>query len=77
MAIKFAPEVTQSPGQAGAFGKDARKFRDHIDRELWDVERKSPKHSEKFKERISNATRIYTQGRNEEQPPYCIHTPEA
>jgi hypothetical protein len=57
--------------------KDTRKFRDHIDRELWNVERKAPEPSEKFKELLSNATRIYTQGKNDKQPPYCIHAPEA
>jgi len=57
--------------------KDTRKFRVHFDREKWKVERKSPKHSEKFKELLFNATRIYTQGKNDKQPPYCIHASEA
>src|SRR5262249_37676492 len=47
----------------GAFGKDTRKFFDHLDRELWNVERELPKPSERFKELLSNATRICTQGR--------------
>ena len=48
--------------------KDARKFRDQIERELWNVERKSPKLSEKFKELLC---------KNYNQPPYCVHAPEA
>jgi len=43
---------------------------------MWNVERKSPKPSEKFKELLSNATRIYTQAKNDKQPLYCIHAPE-
>jgi hypothetical protein len=41
------------------------------------VERKSPKPSENFKELLPNATHLYTQGKNDKQPPYCIHAPEA
>jgi len=63
--------------KSSAPGKDTRNFRDHIDRELWNVERKLPKPSEKIKELLSNATRIYTQSKNNKQLPYCIHAPGA
>jgi hypothetical protein len=45
-------------------------------RALRDVERKLSKPSGKFKERLSNATRIYIQEKNEKQRLYCIYAPE-
>jgi hypothetical protein len=60
-----------------ALGKDTKKFFDHLDRELWNVERKAARPSERFKEPPTNAIRICAQGKNDEQPPYCIHAPEA
>jgi hypothetical protein len=59
------------------FRKDIRKFRDDIDRELWNLKRKAPKPFEEFKERISNATRIYIRGKNETLLQSCVHAPDA
>src|SRR5262249_18560210 len=67
-------DKSSAPGQSY---KDARKFRDHIDRELWNVERKAPKPSERFKELLFNATRICARGKNDKNPIFCIHAAEA
>jgi len=56
--------------------KETRKLRNYLGRVLRDVGRKLSKPSEKFKELLSNATRIYTQEKNDKQKLYSIHAPE-
>jgi IS5 family transposase len=56
--------------------KETKKLRNYLGRVLRDVERKLSKPSEKFKELLSNATRIYTQEKNDKQKLYSIHAPE-